>query len=146
MKGIEFALLDGKISLTNSFDSPNQPIILSEDEERALKIISGFLQDTGFPLNDLHLERRSEDYLSIFLSDNFDFCRVHLGLKSKWISLRFFSKDAEEIKDDARLNTVKNKHQMHWKIPVASIEDIAEYGDLIQRSCNYFMDEFAKQQ
>lgn len=79
----------------------------------------------------VHLERRSDNYLSIVAFEDDDFCRIKAGAKAKWISLALgYNDDYKQYIDDPIFSSQKNKRQRHWKIsltPNISIKDVQKY-------------------
>ena len=130
---IDIAFDGVNVSITSSFDRYKEPVILSENEKYALKIIEKAFIDSGIDFDSIHLERRTNNYLTIVSSSDNDFCRIKIGLRSKWISLDLHLCD-DAIKNDKRLSDVENKNQIHWKIPLKTIEDLQNYSDIIVAS------------
>ena len=60
---------------------------LSEQETKAIEIIKSAFDEKGLPFNEISIERRSQSYLSLVLPNMNDFCRIHFGERSMWISL-----------------------------------------------------------
>lgn len=131
MNGIEINYEKSKITIKSEFDKRNEPVILVPGEETAISIICSHLLELGY---EFRLERRTDNYLSIVVNDNNDFCRIKMGAKSKWFSV-YMPLIEKQLADDSRLSCVKNKNQFHWKINIDKPEDISKYLDIIQQSC-----------
>lgn len=103
---------------------------LSAGEKEALNIIKDIITNSNLDFGKVRLERRSENYITLISDDDSDFCRIKIGNRSKWFSLDLW-KYRKELSSDERLTIVKNKNQIHWKIPLESVNDIKKYADLI---------------
>ncbi|MFR7474065.1 MAG: hypothetical protein ACLUVV_05460 [Christensenellales bacterium] len=78
----------------------------------------------------IHLERRTDNYISIVAFGCDDFCRIKIGPKSQWISLSLGKDHQKQYANDPIFDEQKNKKQIHWKIPLnkeMSIGDISVY-------------------
>jgi hypothetical protein len=64
-----------------------------------------------------------------------DFCRLKATDRAKWFSLDLW-RATDKIKNDERLQIVKNKNQRHWKIPLSRISDIEQYSSFITFAYN----------
>lgn len=131
--GQENKLVDNDDSPEIFFDFDTGLITPSDGEKEALRLICEALGPTDS--QRLHLERRSNNYLSVIKDESHDFCRIKIGDKSKWFSLSMWGID-RAVLDDPRLESVNNKNQRHWKIALSSIEDISKYSDFIRASFN----------
>ena len=80
------------------------------------------------------MERRTDNYLTVVVGQECDFCRIKAGKKSTWFSLSFSSKDRKDLELDPRLSVVANKNHRHWKIPLSSIDKLDGYSDLILKA------------
>lgn len=106
---------------------------LNEYEKNAIQLIEKVvsLYDCN---SQLHIEQRSNNYLSVLNSANGnDFLRLKFSDRTKWISLSMWGCD-ESIQNDVRFSHIENKNQRHWKIPLESVNDIANYSDAIIES------------
>ncbi len=131
MNGIKINYENGKISVSSEFDKRYDPVILTPEEEIAVSIACECLSCINC---NIHLERRTDKYLSIIANDVHDFCRIKIGKKSSWFSV-FMPKIKKYFIDDQRLSGVKNKEQFHWKINLNSPDELMQYTDIIQQSC-----------
>lgn len=124
----------------NSLDRKNEPVVLSDYETHAIQIINKALSDAGINTENIHLERRTDSYLTIVSGKDCDFCRIKVTSRTAWFSLDLWLLTSE-LANDSRLFNVKNKNQRHWKIPLCDVGDLQNYNDLIvmsyKASCNY---------
>lgn len=127
---ITFSIKNGSISLVDEFNKRNIPPVLNEYEKGAISIISDLINSCGLEFSRSHLERRSDNYLSIVCDTGNDFCRVKAGPRSNWISLDLSSCD-DSIRNDKRLDHIKKRDIRHWKIPLESVDDLRNYADII---------------
>lgn len=127
---ITFSIKNGSISLVNEFNKRNIPPILNEYEKGAISLISDLITSCGLEFSRSHLERRSDNYLSIVCDTGNDFCRVKAGPRSNWISLDLSSCD-DSIRNDKRLDHIKKRDIRHWKIPLESVDDLKNCADII---------------
>lgn len=128
--------LDLKESSTLSdqkFSSDESTVQLSEDEQEAFGYICEALSEIHVKASDMHVERRSENYLSIVSGKGQDFCRIKLSKNSKWISLSMWHAD-DEVKNNPIFDNVSNKNARHWKIFLRWTGDIQDLYDLVQIS------------
>lgn len=107
--------------LDNS-EETKETIALNQYESEALSIIKKSLPESA----DIKLERRTHSYLTLVVGECGDFCRLKASERAKWFSLDLWNA-SDEIKNDVRLQIVKNKNQRHWKIPLSCISDIEQY-------------------
>lgn len=107
---------------------------LTDAETSAIDLIYGALAELETSTADIHVERRSTNYLSIIAFSDYDFIRLKIGEKAKWFSVFLSPKDRSELANDPRFSGVPNKKQIHWKINLSSIEDLTKYADLLQRA------------
>lgn len=130
---IEFSNFDGYFNITTQFDDYDKPAELTELEVPAIDIIKSGFANNQLNFNSIKMVRRTKNYLSLILPNDNDFCRIKAGVRSNWISLDFVA-CSDDIKNDTRLEIVKNKHQRHWKIQLNSIDRLNDYMDLIIES------------
>lgn len=144
MSGINITFNKNTISISNDYDRRNQPVSLSEGETSAINEIYKILSEAHVAAPLTHLERRSDNYLTLVAFKNIDFLRIKIGKKSSW-----FSVDIYNIKDkflcDPRLQQVKNKNQRHWKISISSFTDISIYADIIVAAYNWAAEQSSRQ-
>lgn len=107
---------------------------LSDGESAAMAKIFTALSKIGVDCETIKLQRRSKNYLSLIAFEIYDFIRIKIGSQSLWFSICLSEFDKSELKNDIRLETIENKNQVHWKIPLADLEEISLYEDLFQRS------------
>lgn len=112
----------------------NSPEFLTEGEEKALDIIYSVLKEFDIESANIHVERRSENYLSLVAFEHYDFIRFKIGKRSKWISVSLSPTDRITLAEDKRFFNVKNKRQLHWKTELFSVEYLENCKDLIQRA------------
>lgn len=128
---IEFVYENGEIKVINHLNRRNEDPKLTDGEIEAIKILYSELNKLGFETKELKEERRALDYISI-VYENYDFLRIKIGKKSKWISIDMCA--ANRFNSDERTSHVKNKNQRHWKFPLNEIEDLKKYIDIISES------------
>ena len=111
---------------------------LSEQETKAIEIIKFAFDEKGLPFNEISIERRSQSYLSLVLPNMNDFCRIHFGERSMWISLDMWRCN-EELQNNRYFDTVspKNRKKRHWEIPLKSVDEIKDVTDLIISVYNF---------
>lgn len=126
MAFIEIYHENGVVGVRCSSDRAKEPVQLNQYESDALSIITNSLPKSA----DVRLERRTDSYLTLVTGENGDFCRIKATERAKWFSLDLWNA-TDEIKNDDRLQNVKNKNQRHWKIPLSSISDLSLYADFI---------------
>lgn len=107
---------------------------LNPDEKEALKIIFSFLPNEL--LKHISVERRSNDYISMFCGVN-DFLRLKYSARSKWLSLRLPRSVAKQNIDSPLFAAQSNKKQLHWRGNLKSLEDLELFKDFIASSCVY---------
>ena len=111
---------------------------LSEQETKAIEIIKSAFDEKGLPFDEISIERRSQSYLSLVLPNMNDFCRIHFGERSMWISLDMWRCD-EALQNNRYFDTVspKNRKKRHWEIPLKSVDEIKDVTDLIISVYNF---------
>ena len=111
---------------------------LSEQETKAIEIIKSAFYEKGLLFNEISIERRSQSYLSLVLPNMNDFCRIHFGERSMWISLDMWRCD-EALQNNRYFDTVspKNRKKRHWEIPLKSVDEIKDVTDLIISVYNF---------
>lgn len=129
---IEFSLEKGEVKISSSIFRRYKTVELTPQEEQAVKIVVDSIGDKL--TSEIHLERRTDNYLTVVVGQEFDFCRIKAGEKSTWFSLSLPSKERKELALDPRLSVVANKNLVHWKIPLTSIDKLDNYSDLILKS------------
>lgn len=125
---------NGKVFSRSSFE---KALNLTPDEQRAIDIVYEALTTLSTEDADIHVEQKSTNYLSVVAFEVYDFLRLKIGEKAKWFSIATYSfskADRSDLSEDIRFATVENKKQNHWKISLASAEQLKEYQDLIQRA------------
>lgn len=131
MNGVEIVHENGKTVVKSNFDRQYEPVVLTPEESIAVSIVCECLSHLHCKI---HLERRTANYLSIIANDSYDFCRIKIGTRSTWFSV-FMPRIQAEFVNDSRLSGVKNKNQFHWKINLNRIDELKQYTDIIQKSC-----------
>lgn len=134
MNGISISFDENGISVCNSMDRRYEPVLLSEEELQAIEIIETAISSVPNSHEPIHLERRTDKYLTVAVCDVYDFCRVKIGKRSMWVSLFLSPADRKLFFNDARFSNESNKKQFHWKIVLASVDDLKNCSDLIQKS------------
>lgn len=135
MKGIITISFDENgISVCNSMNRRYDPVELSEEERRAIEIIEAAVSSEPNSHDPIHLERRTDKYLTVVVCGVYDFCRVKIGKRSMWVSVSLSPTDRELFLTDARFANELNKNQIHWKIALASVDSLKNCSDLIQKS------------
>ena len=125
-------LKDGELSVFNQ-SGRGIPAVLTEEEKRFVNIALKNILNNDAYKNRLSIDRRSQNYVTVSLDENYDFFRFKIGIKSKWFSIW----PAPQDKKDDRFNVVQKKNIVHWKVPIRRIEDTNSYIDLIDRSAKY---------
>lgn len=134
MSEITIAFNQNGITVSSSINRRYEPVVLSDDEQQAVKIIEesvAYAVDTSEPI---HLERRTDNYLTVVVCGVYDFCRVKIGKKSKWVSVSLSPSDRELFFNDTRFSSETNKNKFHWKIALSSVDDLKNCSELIQKS------------
>lgn len=111
-----------------------KPLNLTDAETSAIDLIYRALSELETSTADIHVERRSTNYLSIVAFSDYDFIRLKIGERAKWFSVSLSPKDRSELASDPRFSGVSNKRQIHWKVNLLSIEDLIKHADLLQRA------------
>ena len=121
---------NGKVSVSSDIDRRNEPVTLTPEEEIAVSIVKKALSDNGVDLETVHLERRTDNYLSVVIDGVNDFCRIKMGPMSKWFSLAISNED----RTDPRISPTKDVNKRHYKFQVSSPQEMGNYMDLIYRA------------
>lgn len=132
---ITISAKDGIVSASST--DTHTPVPLNElnpEESTAVHLIFETLGETVSEAG-IHVERRTDKYLSIVAYDVYDFCRLKIGKNVMWMSLSL----PPEMKrtDDLRFEAGQKKNIQHWKIPLQSVSGIEKCCDLIQASYKY---------
>lgn len=122
---------DGTVTVNHS-PNDRRNITLTDDECAFFDALQKGLEAAGVDLSHIHLERRSDNYLSVVAYDHYDFVRFHVGLRSSWFSVWVAGEHRKDLLEDLRFSAQKNKRQLHWKVQVHDISDIAQCYDLLQ--------------
>ena len=77
------------------------------------------------------VEHKSSDYSTLVDADKSDIVRLKYGNKAKWIKIPI-SKTRNKYMNDPLFIEQKNKHELFWKSPINSIEDLSKYIDIIK--------------
>lgn len=123
---------DGELSVFNQ-SGRGISAALTEEEKCFINIALKNILNNDAYKNRLSIDRRSQNYVTVSLDENYDFFRFKIGIKSKWFSIW----PAPQDKKDDRFNVVQKKNIVHWKVPISRIEDTNSYIDLIDRSAKY---------
>lgn len=78
----------------------------------------------------LIFSRRSENYLTVSVGENYDFLRIKATPRALWFSVQ----PAPEDKQSPLLDCVEKKNLVHWKIKLNSLSDAERYADIVYRS------------
>lgn len=132
MTTMEFGINEnGAIYSSNIFE---KPLDLTAEEKSAIDLIYKALSELETSTAHIHVERRSTNYLSIVAFSDYDFIRLKIGERAKWVSVFLSPKDRSELKNDVRFANISNKKQSHWKINLSCTEDLIKHADLFQRA------------
>ena len=104
----------------------NNMIEVSNYEAEALSIISEILAGHG----TFRIERRSENYLTLFAGRYGDFCRLKTTERVTWITLDMCV-CSESVRNHKQFDDISNKNIRHWKISLLNNDDIRNYSDFI---------------
>lgn len=126
MATFEIFIENGVAGCRCSFDRAKEPVVLNRHEAAALSIIRESLPESA----DVRVERRTDGYLTLITGEYGDFCRLKATDRAKWVSLDLWGA-TDEIKNDDRLQIVKNQNQRHWKIPLSCVADLEKYSIFI---------------
>lgn len=129
---IESKIDNGDISITSSCDTWNRPAVLTDGESRAVKVVETALAEIGVQASEICYRRRSKDYLSLVVLNEYDFLRIKIGERATWFSVFLSGELQRELLNDPRFARQKNKRQMHWKVQLNSLHDLEADKDLIQ--------------
>lgn len=106
-------------------------------EKEAMDIIQKILVSANMNIDQLGLQRRTSNYLTVVTDERQDmgrdFCRLKITNKAKWFSLDMWGL-SDEIQNNVLLQNVKNKNQRHWKIPLSEVNDLYQYSEIISKS------------
>ena len=141
---VKISLENGEMEASSNIFRRCEPVKLSPQEEKAVNIVINSIGDKL--TKEVHLERRTDNYLTIVVGEYGDFCRIKVGVKSTWFSISLPIDERKSLFNDPRLSVVEDKNLRHWKIPLLTIEQLLEYEDLIQMAyingCKqFFQDE-----
>lgn len=132
---ITISAKDGVVSVSSTDTHTPIPLTeLSPEESAAVHLIFEALGEAVSEAG-VHVERRTDKYLSIVAYDVYDFCRLKIGKKVMWMSISV----PPEMKrtDDPRFEVGQKKNIRHWKIPLQSLSDISNCKDLIQAAFDF---------
>lgn len=77
MLGIEiFVDADGRLGVVNNYRRKDLPITLEPDEATAVRIVFEAVPEADAVQGMMHVERRSDNYLTVVIADVWDFCRI----------------------------------------------------------------------
>ncbi len=132
------------MSITLSFDSEKNVVLISSDFEKSLsmnecesqllEIVLSYLSNSEHA-EKLRVERRSRDYLSLICDEN-DFFRFKYSDRSKWCSIRLPKSLQLSNQDNELFYAQKNKKQLHWKADLNSMSDLESLKPFIIESCS----------
>lgn len=86
-------------------------------------------------IGKLHLERRSDSYLSVFYGEVNDFLRFKYTDRTKWVTILIAPEDRQKYIDSPLFSAQKNKKQLQWKCKLNSLDDIDALAEIIINSC-----------
>lgn len=132
-------LKDRELSVFNQ-SGRGIPAVLNEEEKCFINIALKNILNNDTYKNRISIDKRSQNYTTVSLDENYDFLRFKIGVKSKWFSIW----PAPQDKKDDRFNIVQKKNIVHWKVPISVIEDIENYIDLIDNSAEYANEQTKK--
>lgn len=110
-------------------------ISVTDYEAETIALIRSIIANAGLDSSAVHVDRRAEQYLTLFVREWSDFCRIKITDRTKWFSLDMCVVP-QNIKEQETLSIVNNKNQRHWKIPLSSIKDIENYAEFVIASFN----------
>lgn len=128
---IDIISKNGEIKVVNHLNRRNEDPNLTTEEIEAIDFFYSELEKIGFDTENLKEQRRALAYISIVYKD-YDFLRLKIGPKAKWVSIDMWASDT--FKSDERTNHIKNRNQRHWKFPLNETEDLKKYMDMISDS------------
>lgn len=120
---------NGSVYSSNIFE---KKLDLTDAEKSAIDVIFKAFSEQEISSAEIHPERRSTNYLSIVAFSDYDFIRLKMGEKAKWVSVFLSPKDRSELASDVRFAGVSNKKQIHWKVSLSTVEDLEKHVDLFQ--------------
>ena len=109
---------------------------INDDEKDVVKIIFSFLTPPPENSENIYLDRRSDNYISMFCGKN-DFLRLKYSERAKWISLRLPRALAKSNIENPLFDAQSNKKQQHWRADIKSLDDLYLLKDFIIASCVY---------
>lgn len=118
------------VSITSDFE---KSLSMNECESQLLEIVLSFLSSSEY-IEELHVERRSRDYISLICGEN-DFFRFKYSDRSKWCSIRLPKSLQLSNQDNELFDAQKNKKQLHWKADLKSMSDLELLKSFIIESC-----------
>lgn len=133
MAKIEIGFNQNGTFVSSDFDDYDKSIELFGEEKEAFEIIMKILQKAAVDISTYKAVQRSKDYVTLLIGENNDFCRIHFGERSKWVSVDMWG-DAKIFKSDSRFSNVKNKNQRHWKIKLLNVEELNNLEDIIVKA------------
>lgn len=127
---IEIIYDHGKLITKNNLNRRYEPIVLTDFEKEATDIIIDIMNKSKMNPEHLKLERRTDNYLSYILPEDYDFLRIKVTNRTKWFSIDSW-KTFDTTSNDSRFNSVENRSIRHWKFKLNNINDLYSFSDLI---------------
>lgn len=127
-----------KLDLKNGvffFGEPEKELNPSIYEQEAYKFILNLICNQR-DCENLSLERRSDDYLSIVIGE-YDFLRFKLTDRTKWLSVLIPPNLKSKYFDSPLFKEQKNKNQIQWKSKFNDISELGHYKQVILDSFDF---------
>jgi hypothetical protein len=137
MVKIEIGFNENGAYVNSSLNKYDTPIALEGEYQDAFDIVKHMLNDSS----NLYAVQRSDNYVTLLLTKDGDFFRMHFGERAKWFSVSITGNNIKLFKDDQRLACVKNKNQIHWKIKIDNVQDINKFEDVILAAAQSRLEE-----
>ena len=127
-----------KLDLDNGvffFGEPIKELNPSIYEQEAYKFIFNLICNQR-ECENLLLERRNDDYLSIVIGE-YDFLRFKLSDRTKWLSVLIPPILKSKYVDSPLFKEQKNKNQIQWKSKFNDISELNNYEQVILDSFDF---------
>lgn len=128
--------------ITIGYDFENNKIILNQPrevslnpiEERAVEAFLSFFPASEIP--NIHLEKMSDNYTSVFYGETNDFLRFKFTDRTKWLSIRLSPEDMKKNLCNPLFAAQSNKKQLHWKAKISDLSELDNFKSFILNACN----------
>ena len=124
-----------RISITTQF---NKALNANEQEKVIADHFITLVQE-NHPSTPLHLERRSENYLSLCYN-RLDLVRFKYTERTKWISIDALL--AKVSADNPLFEAQKNKRVRHWKAKLENLAILSDFDDIVVTACKNIPDSY----